>query len=488
MAGAVKETFLNPNDYPAELKGLVEDYNQKLVNSMGIITGLAKEYHTIWLVNRKTLELELYRSTGEHTVSGLLALASRHKDYSSFIKAYVTNYVADHAEDVERSSRIETVEEKIRDGELYSIEYLRIDEESRISYHQMAFALAGDPETAEKFILAFKDVDKIVRKHMADKKYLYEQFSIVNALSRDYYNIFKVDLQTGNVVILKLDGYVTKGMEGPGDKQYPYDVLCSQYINDRVYSEDIPALRKAMSLETVRKKMKETNEYVSSYRVHDKGEIHYYQFTYIPINPLDKSLGILAGFKNVDDVVAGAKEREQLIAMAETDIMTGILNRGSGEKKVTTLLAEGVSGMFCIIDIDRFKHINDTYGHDVGDKVIRGIADILKDEFRKKDVIFRLGGDEYAVFAPNVNEECKGKKLIKRVLGHIDDLEIPELKGMKPTVSLGAAIIVQGASTNFDEVYRRADEGVYKSKNNPDANTTLCTVLYGDGTAGGAQE
>ena len=71
--------------------------------------------------------------------------------------------------------------------------------------------------------------------------------SIVNALSRDYYNVFKVDLQTGNVVILKLDGYVTKGMEGPGEKVYPYDVLCRQYINDRVYSEDIPALTKAMS-------------------------------------------------------------------------------------------------------------------------------------------------------------------------------------------------------------------------------------------------
>ena len=480
MSGTVlKESFLNPKDYPEELKGLVEDFNKKLVNSMGIITGLAKEYHTIWLVNRKTLALELYRSTGEHTVSGLLGLAARFRDYPSFIKAYVTTYVADHPEDVENASRIEVVEEKIRNGELYTIEYLRIDEEGRISYHQMAFALAGDPDGAEKFILAFKDVDKIVRRHMADKQYLYEQLGIVNALSRDYYNVFKVDLKTGNVVILKLDGYVTKGMEGPGDKVYPYDVLCNQYITDRVYSEDIPAVTKAMSLETVRRKMKETNEYVSSYRVHDHGEIHYYQFTYIPISPLDKSLGILAGFKNVDDVVAGAKEREQLIALAETDIMTGILNRGSGEKKVANALDEGTSGMFCILDIDRFKHINDTYGHDVGDKVIRGIADVLKDEFRKRDVIFRLGGDEYAIFAPNVNEETKGRKLLKRVLDAIEKLVIPELEGMKPTVSVGALIIPHGVLTNFDEAYRKADECVYSSKKNPDINTTMCTVLGG---------
>ena len=180
MSGVVlKETFLDPKDYPEEMRGLVEDFNEKLENSMGIITGLAREYHTIWLVNRETLELSMYRSTGEHTVSGLLGLAARFRDYPSFIKAYVTTYVADHPEDVERMSRIEVVEEKIRNGELYTIEYLRIDEEGRISYHQMAFALAGDPDSAEKFILAFKDVDKIVRRHMADKQYLYEQLAML---------------------------------------------------------------------------------------------------------------------------------------------------------------------------------------------------------------------------------------------------------------------------------------------------------------------
>ena len=63
------------------------------------------------------------------------------------------------------------------------------------------------------------------------------------------------------------------------------------------------------------------------------------------------------------------------------------------------------------------------------------------------------------------------------MLERIDGIVIPELNGMQPTVSLGAAIVVQGAKTNFDEVYRKADECVYNSKNCLDVNTTVCTVI-----------
>ena len=63
------------------------------------------------------------------------------------------------------------------------------------------------------------------------------------------------------------------------------------------------------------------------------------------------------------------------------------------------------------------------------------------------------------------------------MLDAIDKLVIPELEGMKPTVSVGALIIPHGVLTNFDEAYRKADECVYTSKKNPDINTTMCTVL-----------
>ena len=465
MAGIVRtEELLNPLDYPEEQRKLVEDFNAKLMNSVGVVTALGKEYHTIWMVDLKDHSMELYRSTGENTVSGLLEMGKNNRCYDDFIQAYVDTYVADRPEAVLHDVAFDIVYERIMKGDLYTVDYMRFNDDGNITYHQMAFALAGEPGHAEKFTLAYRDVDKSIRRHMADKIYLREQLNIVNALSRDYYNIFKVDLASGTVVILKLDGYVTKGMDKPSEKVYPYDVLYKQYVKDRVYAEDIPVMMEAMSLDTVRKKMEEADEYVSSYRVMDNGEIHYYQFTYLPINPLNKAGGILAGFKNVDDVVEGAREREELRVLAETDLLTGLLNRGSGEQKMTTMLASGRKGMFCIMDVDHFKCINDTFGHDVGDKVLRGLADILKEEFREKDIAFRLGGDEYAVFAQNIQEQPKGELILERVFKRISELQIPELEGKPLAVSVGAVILQQGKICSFDEVYKQADACVYKSK------------------------
>ncbi|MCR5303853.1 MAG: GGDEF domain-containing protein, partial [Lachnospiraceae bacterium] len=401
----IKENeLLDPNDYPEDQRRLVDDFNQRIKRCMGIVTGLGKEYHTIWIVDSITLSMSLYRTTGESTTVGAVELGLRYDNYDRVMSEYVNRYVVDRAESILKDVESGVVLNRIKGGELYTVDYMRMGDDGNITYHQMAFALAGEPGETDSFILAYRDIDKSIRKHIADKRYLREQLDIVETLSRDYYNIFKVNIRTGDVVILKLDGYVTKGMDGPSEKIYPYNVLYKQYVQDRVYVEDQPALLEAMSLETIRKKMQETSEYVSSYRVMDNGEVHYYQFTYVPINPRNPESFILAGFKNVDDIVESARERESLQLLANMDIMTGILNRGSGERKVIDAMANLKGGMLCIMDVDNFKRINDRYGHDVGDKVIRGIADALKTTFRDKDIVFRLGGDECAVFAYDVKD------------------------------------------------------------------------------------
>ncbi len=458
------DELVDPKEYPEEQRGLIEDLNKRIDLCMGIITGLGKEYHTIWLVNCEDLTMRLYRTTGENTTRGAIDFGLRYNNYDKAIQEYIDTYVADRSESVQREAKSDVVLDNIREGNLYTVDYMRIADDGIISYHQMAFALAGDPGEADHFILAFRDIDKSVRKHIADKLYLREQLDIVAALSRDYYNIFKIDINTGMVIILKLDGYVTKGMGKPSNKEYLYDTLCRQYVHDRVYSEDQPAMYEAMCFDTVCAKVREMDEYVSSYRVLDKGEVHYYQFTYLPVNPANLSSGILAAFKNVDDIVKSAREREALAILAETDIMTGILNRGSGERKVKDAIANGNHGMLCILDIDDFKYINDNYGHDVGDKVIRGIADIISNEFRERDIIFRLGGDEYAVFAYNIGDEEAGRIMIERVFSKVMAMDIPELSGHKVSVSAGAAIIAAEERPDFEDLYKRADSGVYRSK------------------------
>ena len=166
----------------------------------------------------------------------------------------------------------------------------------------------------------------------------------------------------------------------------------------------------------------------------------------------------------IENIESEKRHEEELKLRSETDAMTGLKNRGGGEKAIRYLMEMGTPGMFCLMDADKFKSINDNYGHDVGDKVIKAIADCLKKTFRKQDVTMRLGGDEYAVFAVNVNDEKKGAEVIKRLFSEIDAIDIPELGNRKITISLGSAFNNPSEKLTFEEIYHRADLGTYASK------------------------
>ena len=158
------------------------------------------------------------------------------------------------------------------------------------------------------------------------------------------------------------------------------------------------------------------------------------------------------------------RQRDNLQYLSETDRMTGILNRGGGESKVREMLENGRCGMFCLMDADKFKSINDNYGHGVGDKVLIAIADCLKQSFRGNDIVLRLGGDEFAAFAPTVMEEKIGRPIIERFFDNIDNINIPELGDRKINISMGVTFYQPGDSYSFDELYKRADRGTYLSK------------------------
>mgnify|MGYP002622905896 CR=1 FL=1 len=166
----------------------------------------------------------------------------------------------------------------------------------------------------------------------------------------------------------------------------------------------------------------------------------------------------------IEVIDAEKRSAEDLKRRSETDLMTGLRNRGSGEKAIKELIANGVGGMFCLMDADKFKSINDNYGHDVGDKVIKAIANALKRTFRKNDIVMRLGGDEYAVYAVDVPDEDYGANIIIRLFKEIDDIFIAELGDRKISISLGSALFHAGEKLSFEELYKRADLATYESK------------------------
>ncbi len=114
-----------------------------------------------------------------------------------------------------------------------------------------------------------------------------------------------------------------------------------------------------------------------------------------------------------------------------------------------------------MFDIDRFKGINDTYGHDVGDSVLKELAQLIKKNIRKDDLLARLGGEEFAVIVPENNIEktlLLAEKLREVVEGH----EFKHVGNL--TISLGIAEYSKGDDLN--KLYKKVDTALYKAKNN----------------------
>ena len=154
----------------------------------------------------------------------------------------------------------------------------------------------------------------------------------------------------------------------------------------------------------------------------------------------------------------------ELRMLSETDRMTGLYDRVSGEHKINDLLRNEVEGVFLELDIDSFKSINDTYGHQVGDQVILAVADALQNTFRANDITMRLGGDEFGVFAVGITKKEMTEAIIHRLFQHLECLEIVELGERKVCASVGAVLFTGGKDMTFDKLYAAVDPAMYRSK------------------------
>ncbi|MEJ6784392.1 GGDEF domain-containing protein [Aminobacter sp. Piv2-1] len=151
---------------------------------------------------------------------------------------------------------------------------------------------------------------------------------------------------------------------------------------------------------------------------------------------------------------------------ALTDGLTGMQNRRYFDDALREYLGEfrriGKPVGLMILDLDHFKQVNDTYGHDVGDEVLRSVATCLKSMTRYHDVVARLGGEEFAIVAPNMDLALL-QRLAERMRKAIASLEING--GSAPlsvTSSVGLALWDQEETA--EEFYRRADKQLYEAK------------------------
>lgn len=156
----------------------------------------------------------------------------------------------------------------------------------------------------------------------------------------------------------------------------------------------------------------------------------------------------------------------KLMAAATTDSLTGCLNRGAFAAHVEAKLAaaqasqENGSGALMVIDADRFKRINDRFGHGNGDEALRLMASAIRAAIRSDDDVGRLGGEEFAV---HLAGPCDAQAMAERIRLEIETSRFrPNGTPWPLTASIGCA--VYEAPHSFSELYRIADELLYQAK------------------------
>lgn len=161
---------------------------------------------------------------------------------------------------------------------------------------------------------------------------------------------------------------------------------------------------------------------------------------------------------------------------ADHDALTGVYNRRGGEHLISNYVANGVTGAFMLVDIDNFKHINDHYGHAEGDQTLRQIAACLQKNFRDTDVVMRMGGDEFIVYAVGMADLNHVVSRLENTKASLHKIKLGS-GGEYVTASIGCVINL-GSYPDYDTLSAAADKLLYLVKEEGKDNFKCSAIEY----------
>ena len=151
----------------------------------------------------------------------------------------------------------------------------------------------------------------------------------------------------------------------------------------------------------------------------------------------------------------------------DTDELTGLKNKSALTREINKYLSDQTKdkGILYIFDVDKFKSINDTYGHDVGDTVISQIGSFLASRFTHDEIVGRFGGDEFIVFIKDENDPVPAKGIAESIVkGVAENVYKPNEQVV--SVSVGVALY-SGRENDYSKLFKKAETAMYKAKADP---------------------
>jgi len=221
-----------------------------------------------------------------------------------------------------------------------------------------------------------------------------------------------------------------------------------------------------LSIELIERTLK--GEHVEPFIIsvlHKNGTRHYLEISSYPLT--DDKDEIYGAEGLARDITQQYVLQEELTYLSSHDTLTGLANRSSLYSQLEYIIKDAKrhheSFAVFYIDLDNFKNVNDTLGHQEGDLLLKHFAQLLKRHARSNDIVARIGGDEFIIVYTDLHENTKDA-LIEKLFSSINKEIIPKYLSQHLSASIGIATFPNDAQT-VQELLRKADIAMYRSKN-----------------------
>lgn len=449
-------------------EALNDAHNKENIARTMMISALSDEYDIIFWVN---LDDNSYKSFATTEFHRKMHMKTEGEDFFADAVDQISKAVSkeDAAYVLENLSR-DYVIDSISKENSYSFIY-RVVIGGALMYYETKVVRSADANDNSVIMVGIKNVDSRERRELRRKRDLRnlerKELESRKALQQALENQNEIyaemlHMQSGGVIVTDKDNRIIICNEAASDLfDMPLNVMMDDFFPDVV--ED--CLKESVGrIKTGIEKLREKGDEISlEYPVYHLDNRTTFIKADSKVATLSNQTSVV--ITSLTDITTNKEMEHKLVLLSETDNLTGLRNRKSGFARAEQLIKKNADGMLCIIDINKFKHINDSYGHPAGDKVLKAIAGCMKRAFRRKDILMRIGGDEFAVFAVDVTDETVGAKCLNRFFEDINVITIPEMdEDERVSVSVGAILCPAGKTGNFTDMYKKADEAMYTCK------------------------
>lgn len=297
-------------------------------------------------------------------------------------------------------------------------------------------------------------------KQMDEYNQLLENQMFKNSVYAHASSMFALNLKSKKVIISHSEGKYKNYVDYDYENQF-----MSQFLK-KVYEDDRKLVKDFFSYQNIQKLFQNSDQKdILEFRYY-RSKINKYEWRRCRVGfekqSRNNDIIMIAYSNNIDDEKKIQLENEY---KAKKDSLTDLFNRDTFNQKVDEYLSQKHFSQqysaYMIIDLDNFKYINDTLGHDMGDQVLRKFALILKEIFSENSYIGRFGGDEFLVFIfnqeSNIEIENKANKLLEK-MKEINDQYIENL-----SCSIGICFVEN--ENNFENLFKKSDKALYMCKN-----------------------